>query len=169
MIRFKANIQVSMHNLWMHHVLLPEDVLQEVASKKIKRIICQINDFESFSAGIMGGKTVGYIVINKSRLKKFGLQQGDVVEVTIKEDTSEYGMEMPREFQEMLNQDPDFCKLFKALTKGKQRTLIYQVLSVKNTQKRIDKTFVIAEHLKRLNGKVEYKILNEDYKAFNRK
>ncbi len=165
---FKTTIQDKVSNLWMHHLPIPTELNAEIQTKKLKRIICAIDSREPFAAGLMGGKTKGYyIVINKERFKKFSLQIGQQVTVEIKADESKYGIPMPDVFQAFLDQDPDFDKLFHDLTPGKQRTLLYLVVKMKSEQKQIEKTTVIATHLKKMHGKIDYKILNQDFKDYN--
>jgi uncharacterized protein YdeI (YjbR/CyaY-like superfamily) len=83
-------------------------------------------------------------------------------------DDSKYGMPMPDEFQEVLYQEPDASKYFHELTAGKQRSLLYIVGKVKNTESRIKKSLAIADHLVANKGKLDFKMLNEAFKEYNK-
>lgn len=66
---------------------------------------------------------------------------------------------MPEEFREVLNQDPEGDLLFHQLTPGKQRTLLHQISSAKDIDKRIRISLVIVRHLKDNEGRVDYDLL----------
>jgi uncharacterized protein YdeI (YjbR/CyaY-like superfamily) len=74
---------------------------------------------------------------------------------------------MPEELQVLLDQDDMGNELFHALTKGKQRSLVYLVSKVKNSNSRLNKSLAIIEHLKDVKGKLDYRMLNEKIKYYN--
>lgn len=67
----------------------------------------------------------------------------------------------------MLDQDEQGNELFHALTKGKQRSLVYLVTKVKNSDSRLNKSLAIIEHLKDVKGQLDFKMLNEKIKYYN--
>jgi uncharacterized protein YdeI (YjbR/CyaY-like superfamily) len=79
-------------------------------------------------------------------------------------DESKYGMPVPEEFAEVLNQDPEGDKLFHSLTPGKQRSILWFVGSVKDVDKRIQTALIFIEHLKRNDGKIIHDQLTEELK-----
>lgn len=81
--------------------------------------------------------------------KKLGVFPTDYFTVQLSEDTSKYGVEMPEEFEAVLQSDPEAFEIFETLTAGKKRSLIYYILKIKNSQNRIDKALLITENLKR--------------------
>ncbi|MEZ4892245.1 MAG: YdeI/OmpD-associated family protein [Saprospiraceae bacterium] len=83
-----------------------------------------------------------------------------LLRVSLKKDTSEYGLPMPEEMAEVLAQDDEGDKLFHALTPGKIRTLLYIAGNVKSSEKRISRSIAIVEHLKETKGKIDFKMLN---------
>ena len=91
---------------------------------------------------------------------------GDWIQVRLEVDNSEYGMEISEEFREVLFSDPEGSDWFHKLTPGKQRTLIHLINKIKNSQLKIERSFVILEHLKKRGGKLDYKILDQDIKDF---
>ena len=112
--------------------------------------------------------TFHYILLNKENTKKHNLKLGDEVSVSIEKDTSKYGCEISEEMVEVLFSDPEGSDLFHLLTAGKQRTLIHIINKFKSSQLKIDRSFVILQHLKNNLGNVDYKKLNEDFKNFNK-
>ncbi len=84
-------------------------------------------------------------------------------------DESSYGLPISEEFEEVLRQDDEASEIFHQLTPGKQRTLIYYADNVKSSQIKLRRGLVVAEHLKSTNGLVDFKLLNEEMKAANRR
>lgn len=78
-------------------------------------------------------------------------------------------MEVPAEFDELLEQDKEGRGWFDKLSPGKKRTLIYFVSSVKNSDKRLLRSLVVLNHLKTEEGVIDFKKLNIEMKEANRK
>ena len=129
-----------------------------------RRIVCTINGTESFQCALLpsGGDFV--IVVNKAKRTSLGIGDGDKILVEIRQDDSKYGLPMPEELQEVLNQDPEGDKLFHALTPGKQRSMLYFIGKVKDVDRRIHAALVFVEHLKKNEGKIVFEQLQEELK-----
>jgi uncharacterized protein YdeI (YjbR/CyaY-like superfamily) len=114
-----------------------------------------------YQGGIVAlGEGNAYISINKARLKQLGLKAGDVVDFTLENDESEFGMTIPEELQEMFSQDDEAKERFDLLTKGMQRYIIHYVASVKSSQLKIDRAFMLLTNLKKLpKGKETFRAM----------
>ena len=117
-----------------------------------RRVVCVLNDSLTLHAAIMPHGKGWVISMNKTNLKKLGLKVGSPVQVTMRQDDSEFGLPMPEEFSAVLEQDPVAKGYFDALTAGKKRSLIHIVTGVKNIDKRIERAFMITEKLKETKG-----------------
>jgi hypothetical protein len=135
-------------------------------SKGIKRLIVEIvhPHIVSHSAIMSSGNDNFYILMNKENIQKYKLQLGQEINVILEEDTSEFGMPLSEEMQEMLLQDHAFNENFRNLTPGKQRNIIYAVSKIKSSDLRLRTLIVIGEHLKANNGKLDFKMLNQALK-----
>ena len=105
-----------------------------------------------------------YIIVNKKKRDALGLAAGDSVHVHLVRDESKYGLPMPEEFQEVLDQDPEGDRLFHALTEGKQRSILYLLSKPKNIDVRIHQALLIVNHLKENNGNIVGNVLYEELK-----
>ena len=76
-------------------------------------------------------------------------------------------MPISEEFSAVLASDPDREIWFEKLTDGKKRSLIFLTNKTKNPQLKIEKCFVVLEHLKRNRGQLDLQLLNADFKSFN--
>lgn len=148
-ITFKSHIDY-LSKLKLHHVSVPAEIVEKVGGIGT-RLMCSINGQKAFHAGMVAlGGGAAYITVNKKRMKEFGVEKGDKVEVTIELDHSKYGMEMPEELEALLDQDDEGARRFENITPGQQRYIIHYVSQVKSSQKRIDRAIMIINNLKKL-------------------
>jgi hypothetical protein len=155
---------------WEKHIPIPDVVFNEmIKTATDKRIVCTLNAAFSYHCAMMPKGTFHYILVNKETCKKLKLNVNDEVEVEIVKDDSKYGMNISEELEEVLFSDPEGSAFFHLLTSGKQRTLIHLINKFKSSQTKIEKSFVIVEHLKRQKGLLDFKKLNEDFKEFAQK
>ena len=169
-MEFTTQVSLFEDNLWHYHLPVPVPVAKHfIENNKDRRVVCILNEQVKIQAAIMSkGEEGYYLMLSKDLRKKLGgIDVGALVQVHMEKDHSKYGIEMPEEMQEALYSDPEADKLFHALTPGKQRTLIHLVLKIKSSNKRINKAIVILEHLKKMDGNIDFKILNQDFKDFN--
>ena len=164
---FTGRLEKFDGKLWSYHIKVPEDMASLLLEDKNRRITCTLNETHAFPCALMHSNGFVFVNINKQIRAKLGLVMQQEVHVQIVKDTSEYGMEVPEELEVMLEQDEEGKRYFDQLTKGKQRSLIYLVLKVKNTNSRINKSLAIVHHLKEVEGQLDYKLLNETIKMYN--
>lgn len=135
----------------MHIIEVPANIVKKAGGAGKSRFICTVNKKVSYPCGLMALRSgLAYISINKSRMSELKLKMGDVVEVELVPDESEFGMPVPEELQELLEQDPEGDDRFRALTPGKQRNIIHYVSGVKSSQLRIDRALKLIGNLKQL-------------------
>ena len=164
---FKSLLKKFDGKLWYYYIEVPQRVKEKYVTGNDRRVIITINDSAELPCAIMpSSQGFHFININKEFRKKLKLNVGDSVSIKIKKDESKYGMPMPEEFAEILFLDPEVDTLFHALTPGKQRSLLYLIGKPKGLDTRIKKAIVISEHLKRHKGKLDFKLLNQEYKDY---
>ena len=169
-VSFTTTLETFETDLWGHHVVVPAEIAEQlVAENNSRRVICRISDTISTHSALMPSGGTWFILVNKKIREELGLVTGKKVDVQLENDTTEYGMPMPEELGVMLDQDDEGNAFFQGLTPGKQRSLIYIVSKVKNTDSRINKSLAILYHLKEQGGKVDFKRLNETIKEYNQR
>ncbi|MGB7202356.1 MAG: YdeI/OmpD-associated family protein [Pyrinomonadaceae bacterium] len=163
-IKFNTVLERSPETSGWHFLVIEKKTADKLLFKdQYKRVVCTINGGERFQCALMPSSGKFYIIVNKKKRDALGIAAGDKVKVELVIDESKYGLPMPAEFREVLDQDPEGDKLFHSLTAGKQRSLLYFIGNVKDIDKRIHQSLVIIEHLKN-NGKVIDKLLYEELK-----
>jgi len=140
----------------MHHITISNEVLksfwtaEDEGSLYNQRFHITINDTITWQAGTMAsGNNNAYIVFSKARMKKLDARLNDEVKVELKRDFSKYGFDVPEEFTEVLNQDPEGKERFDSLRMGVQRAIIYLVIQLKSSEKKIEKSIFFLENLKK--------------------
>ncbi len=129
-----------------------------------RRVICTINGAESFQCALMPWEDVFTIIVNKAKRERLRIVAGDKIMVELRVDESKYGLPMPEELQEVLNQDPDGDRLFHGLTAGKQRSMLYFIGKIKDIDRRIHTALIFIEHLKKNDGKLLHEELHDELK-----
>ena len=159
---FRSTLEISTNRLWGCHFGVPSVIADAlIAQSKDRRVICTLNGKAEFQCALLPrGDNTFLITVNKKLQTTLAVKPGMQVSVRLRKDESEYGLPMPEELEEVLRQDEEGNRLFHALTPGKQRTLLYIVGHVKNTDARLSRALVIVEHLKEQRGKIDYKRLN---------
>src|SRR5688500_14631827 len=83
--------------------------------KGSRRVVCTLNGTESFPCALMPYNGAFFLMVNKRIRTRLGIGPGDPVSVELAKDESKYGLPMPEELQEVLNQDPEGEKYFQSL------------------------------------------------------
>ena len=167
MIEFETTLLDFRSNLWRYHFDVPDNVATQFIEGDNRRVICHLSDKILVRSALMSSRDYWFILLNNDLRNKLNINEGDKLHIKIEKDTSEYGHDMPEELQTLLDIDNQFDSFFKALTPGKQRSLIYIVNKVKNTQSRLNKALAIADHLIEQHGVLDFKMLNEKIKYYN--
>lgn len=152
------------------HIIIPLEVSEQFIKQKTRRVICIINEEYEFQCGLMPkGDGMFFININSEIRKKMKLEIGSEVNVELKKDESKYGMFLPEEFEELLKIDDELDRVFHQLTPGKQRSLLHMIGKPKTSETRLNKAIVISEYLKQVNGKIDFKQLQQAFKDYNQR
>jgi len=165
-VSFETQLVTSGEKAVYHYLLIEKPWVAPLGfTGNIRRVVCTINGEFSFQCSLMpNGKGAYYISVNKENRTRLGIVPGDTVHVELTRDTSKYGLPMPEELQEVLSQDDEGDRLFHALTNGKQRTVLYYVAKQKSVDRRIEAALIIVEHIKKNEGKIDYRKLHDELK-----
>lgn len=164
-VTFTTTLTASTEALGWHFLIVPLEIEKRMGFEgRLRRVVCAINGAEPFQCALLPSGDKFYIIVNKAKRTALGIVAGDEVEIELVKDESQYGLPMPPEFREVLDQDPEGDQLFHALTPGKQRSVLYYVGKVRDIDKRIHTALIFVEHLKNNDGKIVQKALLEELK-----
>jgi hypothetical protein len=162
---FKTKLGKLSADYGWHFILVERKIAEKFPfTGKSRRVVCTLNGEVTFQAGLMHYRSDFFISVNKQIRDKLGVEPGDTIDVELKLDESKYGLPMPEEFREVLDQDAEGDKLFHALTAGKQRSMLYYIGKIKDIDRRIHAALIFIEHLKAHEGKIDGKLLFEELK-----
>ena len=136
----------------MHSIIIPDEITKPFIEMGHSRVRVEAT-FESktidFYAAVRKYNGQYTMMFSKNKQKELGLLPNDLLQLQFFEDTSKYGVEVPEEFEAVMLSDYDAYQIFESFTKGKQRGIIYMIDRFKDSQRKIDKTLVLCENLKR--------------------
>jgi hypothetical protein len=160
-IRFTSVLEKSTNKLWGCHFSVPASIVKRLSGENSRRVVCMLNDIIEYQCAMLPhGNGTFVITVNKKIRDTLKSGFGDEVQVSIKKDESKYGLPLPEELKELFRQDKEGSKFFHALTKGKQRTLLYIIGKAKDPGKRVTQAMIIVRHLKANNGTINYRQLS---------
>jgi hypothetical protein len=164
-VKFKSELTISSTGSGWHFLIVEKETVAKFQFEdKFKRVVCSINGGEAFQCALLPWGELFYIIVNKKKRDEVGIVAGDMVDVVLVKDESKYGLPMPEEFEEVLKQDPEGDRLFHALGKGKQRSLLYLLSRSKDVDIRIHHALIVVEHLKENEGKIVDDVLYRQLK-----
>ena len=165
-VRFKAKLEMTDSSPPWHILRVPNAKVADFGFKgNLRRVVCTLNGSETFNCALFPSKGDYFITLNKKLRDKLGLSVGTPVTVELAKDDSQFGMPMPEEFAEVLRQDAEGERLFNALLPGNQRLMLKLIVSAKDVDKRIIRSLVGLEILKKREGKFEYHVLHDAMRA----
>ncbi|WP_209328783.1 YdeI/OmpD-associated family protein [Lunatimonas salinarum] len=154
-------------SLWRYHLPVPDSIANKFIEGDNRRVLVWVENSPKLHLALMKHRDYWFVLINKALVASLSIHEAQTLQVRMEKDRSTYGHEMPVELEEILNQDEAAHDYFHALTMGKQRSLIYLVSNVKNTQSRLNKALAISSHLVEAKGNLDFKQLNEKIKYYN--
>jgi hypothetical protein len=134
-----------------HSVRLPPSLVDPFINKGQRRAVvvaCFEDRTVRFHAALQKRKGAYWIMFSKGHQKALGIFPNDYFRLHLEEDQTEFGAEMPPELEEVLYQDPEAAHLFRGLSPGACRSVIYAVARYKTPQRRVDLALDICERLK---------------------
>lgn len=144
-----------LEKLKLFYVRIPKEILKSMRSdddksKTNQRFKITLNSKITWSGGSVAlEEGDAYITVSKARMRELEINLQSKVQVFLEKDNSEFGLEVPEEFIELLSQDFEAHRRFYLLSKGLQRATIYIVNQLKSPDKRIEKSMFLMENLKK--------------------
>ena len=132
---FATTISVSEVLGGMRYAPVSPEVSAPIREAKIKRLVAQLNDGEEWSCALgSAGPGEFMIMVSKARLDAHGLRVGSLAQMSLRTDTSRYGMPVPEALAEVFEFDPDIEVAFQRLLPGRQRNHLHVIGSAKSEE-----------------------------------
>ena len=94
--------------LWGWHFLVPHEIATLFTQGNDRRVVCTINEQLTLHCALMPNKDTWFIMLNQGVQKKLMTPLNSELKISLIKDVSEYGMPMPDELREVLDQDAEF-------------------------------------------------------------
>jgi hypothetical protein len=132
---------------YMHYITLHEADIKKFVGNN-KRLLCTINTIQLHCA-LLFRKDIGYyVMLSKATLQQIKAKLGDAVHASFTADNSTLQFEESEVLNEVLVTDDAAFNIWKGLTDGNKRSIIYWIKTIKNADKQIEKALMVAEKLK---------------------
>ena len=132
---FATTISVSAVLGGMRYAPVPPEVSAPIREAKIKRLVAQLYDGQEWSCALgSAGPGEFMIMVSKARLDAHGLRVGSLAQMSLRPDTSRYGMPVPEALAEVFEFDPDIEVAFQRLLPGRQRNHLHVIGSAKSEE-----------------------------------
>lgn len=155
-------------NVWSHAVLVPDHISKHFIKGGNKRVVATLNNLTEIHCALMAGGTLGYFInINKELRSRYGWKEGDILQIELQADQSEYGVPIPEEMEQAMALDQEGAHFFKSLSMGKQRALLHIIGKPKSAELRIKKSLLVLHYLSTVQGKLNFRELNQAFKDSN--
>ncbi len=134
-----------------HNLILPDSMVTPFleAGKNRAEVVVEFEGKSlSFHAALRKYNGRFQIMFSKNKQKELGVFPNDYIQLFLRKDSTRYGVEMPEELSEVFYQDPEAHELFKSLSDGACRSIIYGVLRYKTPQRRVELALEVCNRLK---------------------
>ena len=129
---FSAQIERFEGEGHMHFVAIPDALVDDIRSQGSKRYVITMNDAITWHCGLLGtGDGRWFVMVSKDKLARAQTTLGGWVHVDFRVDRSKYGMPVPPDLQDMLDDDPEFLARFDAMLPGKRRNAMHSISMAK--------------------------------------
>src|SRR5687768_4643963 len=135
MSKLKFNTTILTSGKTATGICIPDDIIEKLGAGKKPPIKVTLHGYTYRSTvAVMGGKFM--VGVNADVREAAGVKGGDKLNVEIELDTEERTIEVPAEFQKMLNKNAAARKLFETLSYSKKKALIIPVANAKTDETR---------------------------------
>ena len=129
---FSAQIERFDVDAAWHFLAIPAEHVDAVREAGDGRYVITVNDAVTWHCGLLPtGDGRWFVAVSKAKIKAAQTTFGGWVHVDLAVDKSKYGMPIPDDLQDMLDDDPEFLKRFDAMLPGKRRGMIHHIASAK--------------------------------------
>jgi len=129
-------------------LFIATEYVQNIGGLKT-RLLCSIAGGPAFAAGFVAfGGGDAYILLNKEKRQQYGLEVGMDITLSLQPHPDELGMPLPEVLVEILAQDDEAFRRYRAIAPGKQRYIAYYVAQFKSTDKQIERALHVLRNLK---------------------
>ena len=134
-IEFEAPIQQAPEYKNGAYIKIPFDVEQTYGKKRVK-IIATFDGVKYQGSLVRMGSPDHILIIRKDIREQIGKSFGDMVKVSLKEDTSVRKVKVPKDFQELLKAQPAIHTYFKKLSYTHQKEYVEWIEEAKRAETR---------------------------------
>jgi hypothetical protein len=126
------------------YLVVARALVENLPAGRKTRLICDIDGRKKLRCGLSPlGNGDHFILISTANAKELGIGKGSPVTFRLAVDPGQLGVEMPPALAELLRQEDDLKAAFDELTDGKKRSLIFQLLRIRDIDRQVMKAVAL--------------------------
>jgi hypothetical protein len=146
---FLGNAEYNKEGHYYLSIIIPKEIISQLGVQQRSRLKVEFPGGRYIHCALQYNKNHDFVIyLGKYFQEKAGVDPGREVKISISEDTSDLGMEMPQELEEVLSIDPEGVEGWAQLTPGKKRTAMYFVEKAKTEETKIKRALLIVDNIK---------------------
>lgn len=132
------------------------EIVNQFENNRNTRLICTLDQKLTFQCGLNHlGNGNYFIILPAKSLKSYDIKLGDSVQFEINIDPNPLGVDIPETIESLLEQDDELKSKFQKLSLGKQRSIIFYVMKIKDIDRQIEKTIDLIYHIDIIRSKLK--------------
>ena len=146
---FLGKVKQQLDGHYYLSIEIPEAGIKQLGVKPRSRVKVEFPEGRYIHCALQYNKNKEYLIyLGKYFQEKAGVYPSQEMTISISEDTSDLGMEMPIELEEVLSIDHKGMEGWNQLTPGKKRTAMYFVAKAKAEETKIKRALLIVDNIK---------------------
>jgi len=126
----------------------PYNVREEFGTGGPVRINCWIDGVHKTGSLVPIGNGEHAIHVRKEILNKLGKREGDKISLVVEQDLSPRKLEIPEDFQWLLDEDPELCEKFERLSFTNKSAIINHINQAKHRETRVERITNLIQRIK---------------------
>lgn len=145
---FQSKLEGMRDGMFGLGMTIPTEVYEALLTSGHRRVILGVGDKKLRRALVGDGEGGGIIILGKEAAKHMGMKVNNLRRFSLETDPEPDRLDIPEEFEIVLEQDPEAKAKWDKMTLGKQRGLCYYLGSAKKEATRIKRAIEIANKMK---------------------
>jgi len=128
------------------YLTISADIVNQYKNKRHTRFLCTLEQNLTFQCGLNHlGDGNFFIILSSSNLNIVQKKLGDSIDFELNEDPNPLGVDIPKILEVIIEQDEHLKGVFESLTLGKKRSIIHQIIKIKDIDKQIQKSIKLIK------------------------
>lgn len=145
--RFNGLLDRQEGGFQYHQIALPAEASDAFKQAGIKRVLVRAAGHTYRRALISDGQGGSFVIFSKEMIKDTRAKLGATLALQIEPDPDPDALDIPEEFAELMAQDEAVAAGFRAMTPGRQRSLLIYITQAKGAETRLKRAIELGQKI----------------------